>query len=35
MTDSKPQAAIDRANEKGFKVVIYNHRPVGIIRPRN
>lgn len=35
MTDSKLQSAIDRANEKGFKVEICNHLAGGIIHPRN
>lgn len=35
MTDSKLQAAIDRADEKGFTVEICNRLVGGIIRPSN
>lgn len=35
MTDSKLQAAIDRANEKGFTVEICNRLVGGIIHPSN
>lgn len=35
MTDSKLQAAIDRADEKGFTVEICNRLVGGIIHPSN